>query len=43
MTTDDGNVLIGRVGVLMLGDEARGADNVESGDAKEALRVVDAL
>ncbi len=43
MATDDGDVLGGRVGVLQLGDEAGGADDVEGGDTEEALGVVDAL
>lgn len=43
VATDDGDVLVGGVGVADLGDEARGADNVEGGDTKEALGVVDAL
>lgn len=42
VATNDGDVLIGRVGVLELGDEARGTDNVEGGDTEEALGVVDA-
>ena len=42
VATDNGNVLIGRVGAFMLRDKAGGADYIESGDAKEALRVVDA-
>lgn len=43
VATDDGDVLGGGVGVLELGDEARGTDNVEGGDTEEALGVVDAL
>ena len=43
VATNDDNVLIGRVGVLDLGDESRGADDVEGGDTEQALRVVDAL
>ena len=43
VATDDGDVLGGGVGVLQLGDEARGTDDVEGGDTEEALGVVDAL
>jgi hypothetical protein len=43
VTTNDGDVLGGGVGVLDLGDEARGTDNVEGGDTEETLGVVDAL
>ena len=42
VTADDGDVLVLGVGALELGDEAAGADNVEGGDAKEGLGVVDA-
>jgi hypothetical protein len=43
VATDNGDVLVGGVVVLQLGDEARGTDNVEGGDTEEALGVVDAL
>lgn len=43
VTTDNGDVLASGVGVLELGDEARGTDDVEGGDTEEALGVVDAL
>lgn len=43
VTTNDGDVLVGRVGALDLGDEAGGTDDVKSGDTEEALGVVDAL
>lgn len=43
VATDDGDFLVGRVGRLDLRDEAGGTDNIEGGDTKEALRVVDAL
>ena len=43
VTSNDGDVLGGGVGVLQLGDEARGTDDVEGGNTKEALGVVDAL
>jgi hypothetical protein len=42
VATNNGDVLAGGVGVLDLGDEARGADDVEGGDTEEALGVVDA-
>lgn len=41
VTTNNDNVLRGGVGALELGDEARGTDNVESGDTEHALGVVD--
>jgi hypothetical protein len=41
VATNNGDVLAGGVGVLELGDEARGTDNVEGGDTEEALGVVD--
>lgn len=43
VTTDDGDVLVGGVRALQLGDEARGTDDIESGDTEEALGVVDTL
>lgn len=43
VTTNDGDEFVGRVGVLDLGDEARGTDNVQGGDTEDALGVVDAL
>lgn len=43
VAADNGDVLVGRVGVLDLGDEAGGADDVEGGDTEEALGVVDTL
>jgi hypothetical protein len=43
VATNDGDVLAGGVGVLQLGDEAGSANNVEGGDTKEALGVVDTL
>jgi hypothetical protein len=43
VTANDGDVLVGRVGVAELGDEARGADNIEGGHTEEALGVVDTL
>jgi hypothetical protein len=42
VATNNGDVLAGGVGVLDLGDEARGTDDVEGGDTEEALGVVDA-
>jgi hypothetical protein len=43
VATDDGDVLVGRVGGPDLRDEARGADDVKGGDTEEALGVVDTL
>ena len=43
MAADNSDVLVGGVGVFVLGDEAGGADDVESGDAEEAFGVVDAF
>ena len=42
VTTDDGDELVGGVGLLDLGDEAGSTDNVKSGDTEETLGVVDA-
>ena len=42
VTTDNGDGLVGGVGLLDLGDEARGADNVQGGDTEQTLGVVDA-
>lgn len=41
VATNDGDVLVLGVGILELGDEAAGADNVEGGDTEELLGVVD--
>jgi hypothetical protein len=41
VTANNGDVLGGGVRVLDLGDEARGADNIEGGDTEQALGVVD--
>lgn len=41
VTTDNGDVLVGGVGTLELRDEAGSTDDVEGGDTKEALGVVD--
>lgn len=43
VTTNNGDVLVGRVGSLDLGDEAGGTDDIECGDTEETLGVVDAL
>lgn len=43
MTTDNGDLLVGGVGALELGDETRGADDVKGGDTEETLGVVDTL
>lgn len=42
VATNDGDVLVLGVGVLDLADEAASANDVERGDAEEALGVVDA-
>lgn len=41
VATNDNDVLVGGVGALVLGDEARGADDVKGGDTEETLGVVD--
>lgn len=41
VATDNGDVLVGGVGALELGDEAGGTDDVEGGDTEQALGVVD--
>jgi len=41
VATNNGDLLGGGVGLLDLGDEARGADNVQGGDTEQALGVVD--
>lgn len=41
MATDNGDGLVGGVGLLDLGDEARGTDDVKGGDTEETLGVVD--
>ena len=43
VTTNNGDVLAGGVGVLQLGDEAGSADDIEGGNTEEALGVVDTL
>jgi hypothetical protein len=43
VAADNGDFLVGRVGLLDLGDEAGGADDVEGGDAEETLGIVDVL
>lgn len=43
MSTNDSDVLISWVGSLELGYESGSTNNVEGGDAEEALGVVDAL
>lgn len=43
VTSDDSDVLVLGVGLLDLGDEAAGTDNVKGGDTEELLGVVDAL
>jgi hypothetical protein len=41
VTTNDGDGLAGGVGLLDLGDEAGGTDDIEGGDTEETLGVVD--
>jgi hypothetical protein len=43
VAANNGDELVGGVGLLDLGDEARSADNVEGGDTEDALGVVDTL
>jgi hypothetical protein len=43
VSSNDGNLLVGGVGVLDLRDEAGSTDDVEGGDTEEALGVVDTL
>ncbi len=43
MATNDGDVLICRVGALKLRDKTRSADNIKGGDTEQALWVVDIL
>lgn len=43
VATDDGDGLVGGIGVLDLGEEAGGADDVEGGDAEKAFGIIDAL
>lgn len=43
VATDDGDLLASGVGLLDLGDEAGGTDDVKGGDTEEALGVVDTL
>lgn len=43
MPANNGDVLIGRIGALDLGDEAGSAHYIESGNTEQTLRVVDSL
>jgi hypothetical protein len=43
VATDNGDLLTSGVGLLDLGDEAGGTDDIEGGDAEQALGVVDTL
>lgn len=43
VTTDNSDVLIGRIGTLELGDEAGSTDDIEGGDTEETLGIVDTL
>ena len=40
VASDNGDVLVGWVGLLDLGDESRGTDDIEGGDTEQALGVV---
>lgn len=43
VTTDNGDLLVGWVGVLDLGDEARGTEDIKGGNTEDTLGVVDVL
>lgn len=43
MTANNGDLLVRRVGVLDLRDEAGSTDDIKSGDTEQTLGVVDAL
>ena len=43
VTTDDGDVLVCGIGALNLRNEAGRTNNIERGDTKETLGVIDAL
>lgn len=43
VATDDGDGLVGGIGVLDLGEKAGGADDVEGGDAEKTFGIIDAL
>jgi hypothetical protein len=43
VSTDDCDVLLGRVGIFDLTDKSAGTDNVEGGDTEEFLRIVDTM
>jgi hypothetical protein len=43
VATNDGHFLVGRVGLLDLGDEAGSTDDVERSNTEQALGVVDTL
>lgn len=43
VATDNGDLLASGVGLLDLGDETRGADDIKGGDTEQALGVVDTL
>lgn len=40
MTTDDGDLLVCRIGTFDLGDEARGTNDIKSGNTKETFWIV---
>lgn len=41
MTTDNGDLLVRRIGTFDFGDEARGPNDIKSGNTKETLWIVD--
>jgi len=41
MATDNGDILVCRVGILELRDETGSADNIKGGDTEQAFWVVD--
>ena len=43
MATNNGDVLVRRVGALDIRDKARGTDDVEGSDTEKALGIVDTL
>ena len=43
VTTNDSDILIGRVGALDFADEAGGSNDIKSGDTEKSLGIIDAL
>ena len=43
VATDDGDVLVGGIGVLDLRNEPRRTNNIERGDTEDTLGIIDAL